>query len=235
MAEGIDVRHRRGCPARDAGKCRCKPAYQASVFDARAGRKIRRTFPTLAAAKAWRADAAGQVKRGALRVVAPTTIRQAAEMWLEGARDGSIRTRSGTAYKPSAIRGYEAALKTRIVPDLGGARLADVTRPDVQALVDRLLANGLDGSTIRNALMPLRVIYRRALARGEVAVNPTSGVEVPAVGGRRERIASPDEAAALLAAISPTDRPVWATALYGGLRRGELMALRWDDVDLGGA
>ena len=71
----------------------------------------------------------------------------------------------------------------------------------MQDLADRLLAQGLDASTIRNALMPLRAIYRRAVARGEVAVNPTSGLELPAVRGRRDRIASPEEAAALLAAL----------------------------------
>ena len=232
MAEGIEIRHARACPATDGGKCRCNPTYRAWVFDARDGKRIRKAFPTQAAAKAWRADAVGAVRRGALRAAPSATVREAAARWLDGACDGSIRTRSGTAYKPSAIRGYDAALQTRLLPALGSARLADVTRPDVQAFVDRLLGQGLDGSTIRNTLMPLRVIYRRAIARGEVAVNPTTGVELPAVRGRRERVASPAEAAALLEALTPADRPVWATALYAGLRRGELMALRWNDVDL---
>jgi integrase len=80
--------------------------------------------------------------------------------------------------------------------------------------------------------MPLRAIFRRALNRGEVAVNPTTGLELPAVRGRRDRIADPEEAVQLLAAVPPDDRAIWATALYAGLRRGELMALRWDDVDL---
>ena len=74
--------------------------------------------------------------------------------------------------------------------------------------------------------MPLRAIFRRAVSRGEVAVNPTTGLELPAVRGRRDRIASPEEAAALLAALPEEERPLWATALYAGLRRGELMALR---------
>jgi hypothetical protein len=141
------------------------------VFSAREGRKIRRSFPTLAAAKGWRSDALGQVRRGALRA-STVTVRQAAAVWLAGARDGSVRTRSGGAYKPSALRGYEAALEARILPALGGARLADVTRPDLQVLVDRLPGEGLDPSTVRNALMPLRVVYRWALARGEVAGRP---------------------------------------------------------------
>jgi integrase len=75
-------------------------------------------------------------------------------------------------------------------------------------------------------------VYRRAFARGDVAVNPTAGLELPAVRGKRDRIASPNEAAALLAALPDDDRAVWATALYAGLRRGELMALRHEDIDL---
>jgi integrase len=64
-------------------------------------------------------------------------------------------------------------------------------------------------------------------------INPTAGLTLPAVRGRRDRIASPTEAAALLAALdNEHDRAVWATALYAGLRLGELQALRAEDVDL---
>ena len=80
--------------------------------------------------------------------------------------------------------------------------------------------------------MPLRTIYRRALSHGEVAVNPTTALELPAVRGKRDRIASPDEAVALIAALPAQDRALWATAMYAGLRREELMGLRWEDVDL---
>ena len=50
--------------------------------------------------------------------------------------------------------------------------------------------------------------------------------------GRRDRIASPEEAQKLLAALDDDHRPIWATAMYAGLRRGELMALDWSHVDL---
>lgn len=56
------------------------------------------------------------------------------------------------------------------------------------------------------------------MSRGEVALNPTTDLEVPAVRGRRERFASADEAEKLIAAVPLGDRAVWATALYGGLR-----------------
>ncbi len=142
------------------------------------------------------------------------------------------RTRAGDAYKPSSVRGYQEALEGRGLPAFGAYKLSDITRMDLQDFCDRLLAEGLDPSTIRNAVMPLRAIYRRAVARGDVAVNPTTALELPAVRGRRDRIASPTEAAALIEALPVEDRALWATAMFAGLRRGELMALRWEDVDL---
>lgn len=66
-----------------------------------------------------------------------------------------------------------------------------------------------------------------------MAVNPTHDLEVPADRGRRERVATPAEARALLAALPDDDRPFWAAAFYTGMRRGELRQLRWSHVDFG--
>jgi integrase len=171
------------------------------------------------------------LRRGTLRAPTRTTLEQAAADWLVGAKQGVIRTRSGEPYKPSALRAYEQALRTKILPALGLLRLSTVTRSAVQDLVDRLVAEGLSPSTVRNAILPLRAIYRRAISRSDVLVNPTLGVALPAVRAKRERVAQPAEAQALLDALQPEDRPVWAAALYAGLRRGALRALRWQDVD----
>ncbi|HWH43278.1 MAG TPA: tyrosine-type recombinase/integrase, partial [Thermoleophilaceae bacterium] len=161
-----------------------------------------------------------------------TTVREAGAALVAGMRDGTIRNRKGQPYKPSAIRGYERCLRLRIDPELGDRRLSDVRRRDVQDLVDVLLADGLSGSTIANTLNPLQVIYRRALKREEVTTNPTTGIDVPKDEERRERIASPAEAVSLLAALLEEDRALWATALYAGLRRGELRALHAGEADL---
>jgi len=167
-----------------------------------------------------------------MRAPGKLTLREAAEAWLLGARDGSIRNRSGDRYKPSVVRTYEISLRLRLLPEFGGRKLSDIRRSDLQDFADRLLASGTDASTIRNTLMPIRAMFRRATARGDIAINPTSGLELPAVRGRRDRIASPEEASDLIESLPERDRALWATALYGGLRRGELQALRWDDVDL---
>jgi integrase len=167
-----------------------------------------------------------------MRAPTATTLRQAWETWLAGAREGRVRNRSGDAYKPSVLRSYEASMRLRVLPELGGARLSDITRITVQDVVDRMVADGHQASTVRNTLMPLRAIFRRSLTRGEVAVNPVAGIELPAVRGRRERIASPAEAARLINALPDDDQALWATAFYAGLRLGELHALREDDIDL---
>jgi integrase len=85
---------------------------------------------------------------------------------------------------------------------------------------------------VRNSLRPLQAIYRRARAREGVPVNPTRDLELPVPEHREVKIVSPSTAARLLAALPESDRAIWATALYAGLRSGELRALRWSAVDL---
>src|SRR3954454_14355212 len=104
MAQGIDTRHARGCRSRAGGRCNCKPSYQAHVWDAAQGRRIRKTFHNPAEAFSWRQDALGALERGVLRTDGGPTVAQAAEAWLTGARTGQVRNRSGDSYKPSAIR-----------------------------------------------------------------------------------------------------------------------------------
>jgi integrase len=123
-------------------------------------------------------------------------------------------------------------MRLHVLPALGAHKLSRIATGDLQALVERLQAAGLSASTIRNAILPLRAIYRRACARDGLPVNPTHGLELPAVRGSRDRIANPIEAAALLAALPEGDRAIWATAMYAGLRLGELRALQHDHVDL---
>jgi integrase len=140
-------------------------------------------------------------------------------------------TYQAQVFSPRDRKTIEQALAGKVLPALGHLRLSSVTRGAVQDLADRLVANGLAPSTVCNAVLPLRAIYRRAIARSEVLVNPTLGLALPAVRGRRDRVAPAREAWALLDARPELERPLWATALYAGLRRGELQALRWRDVD----
>jgi integrase len=236
---GIEVRHSRYCPTRTGeGLCNagrkngCRPTYLPWV--SQKGQKIRPVhgFPTIAAARSWRIAALAQHQRSALRPPARQTLEEAGEEWLEGARNGEIHSRGRKPYKPSVLRSYERALRLRVYPELGTQRISEVTLPGLQRFVNGMVAKKVDPSTIRNTVNPLRAIYRHALSIGDVAVNPTMGLQLPGVEGMRDRIATPAEAARLLAVIPEDDRALWATAFYGGLRRGELRALACKSVDL---
>lgn len=99
--EGINVRHRLNCPTRGVGTCTCQPAYQAQAWSALEGKQIRKTFASLADAKAWRQNTQVGLRQGTVRAPSPTTLNQAASEWLAAARTGVVRTRSGDPYKPS--------------------------------------------------------------------------------------------------------------------------------------
>ena len=149
---------------------------------------------------------------------AATTFRDAAlPCGSTQARAGAIRTKSGDVYKPSALRGYEQALRLRLLPPLGAHRLADCDPgADLQQLVSRLAGiwpePELDPQHGQRRTRDLQ--KRRPPGRWRDPDEPHPlGFRLPAVRGRRERIASPDEATRLLRVLPPDDRALWATAL----------------------
>lgn len=98
---GIRQRHTKTCTG---GRCSC--SWEASAYLPGEGRKVRQTFPTLAAAKAWHIDARHGAKQGTLKAPSAVTVRMAADALLEGMRDGTIQPRGGEPYKPDVTRAY---------------------------------------------------------------------------------------------------------------------------------
>src|SRR5664279_975024 len=140
---GIARYHARDCERQARGRCTCKPTYQASVYSARERKKIRKHFDSEKAARQWRAASSGAVEDGTMRAPTATTIRQAAKVLIDGMEDGSILDRSGKPYKPSTTRSYECSLRLRVLPAIGHLKLSALSRDDVQAIVDRWRAGGL--------------------------------------------------------------------------------------------
>jgi integrase len=228
MAAGIEARHARSCRSCKGGRCNCEPSYRVRLWDAQRQERIVKPFQSFAEAQSWRKDALIQLRRGRPVNAGSATLRAASDAWL----DGTIQTRSGDRYKPAAIRSYEASLRLRVLPKLGEESLADIRRADLQELVEELVGAGVAPNTIEATFIPLRAIFRREVHRDRLKVNPCGGLELPKARTRRDRIASPREGASLLAALPVGDRAIWATAMYAGLRRGELRALRARSLDV---
>jgi integrase len=207
-------------------------SYEAAVFDKRTGKKRRKSFPTLAAARSWRAEALRKVEQDTMPAANSRTLERAAQAFLAGIADGSIRDRKESIYKAGTCRTYEIQLRRQVLPHLGGLRLHEITRRDVRRLVKALRAEGLSDVTIKHALDPVHAIYRGAIEEGEVDFDPCAGLTWPKRKKPEVRVVPPAMVEGFLQAVEPRDRALWATAFFAGLRRGELRALRVEDVDL---
>jgi integrase len=230
----VYVRHQKGCAAHEGGRCRCTPSYYAQARDKDTGKVVKSpTMPTLNEAAGWLAD----FKRG--RVAAVThvpTFDELVERFLNDAERGLTRAKRGGAYAPRTITTYRQAWERHIRDDIGRVKATELTAADWQGLVDRLHSqNGLATNTISTVLMVVRATYRWACApaRRILPLNETHGLELPAPDEvARDRIAPPAEASALLASLDePGTKTAYGLAMYGGLRRCELLPCEWGWID----
>ena len=142
--------------------------------------------------------------------------------------------------KRSTLGEYESYLRVHLAPFFGDRTLESVRPADVEAFIASMRREGKAAKSILNYLGLLHSIFAYAERRGLARSNPVALVEKP-----RRPAAEPDirylddaELDALLAAVptdarGPTERSIYLTAAMTGLRQGELLALRWRDVDWG--
>jgi integrase len=232
---GIITVHQRACPTRidTSARCRCHPSFRAMVYDKRAKKQIRQTFPTAASARAWRQDTQRGVRLREVSALQAPTLEEATDELLAGMRSGAIRSRNRRPYAASTIDRYEDGMLVHVLPALGeNTRLDAIGFDDVQELIDTMAADKASASTIKNTIMPLRVIYR--LHRRRLRVNPTRELDWPEGDARESNYVEIGRMQELVEALPLLDRAAWALMLFGGLRLGEMEALWWEDVDMQG-
>jgi len=122
-------------------------------------------------------------------------------------QSGLLPTSSGSPYKPSTLRGYRLHYRNGFKPSVGSLKI-DRLSPK---LVDDLAAEG-SSSSVRNALMPLRLIVRFALQRDLITANPFQAIQLPAKHEEPVRVLSVAEANSVVVTLADRDRAVFATA-----------------------
>lgn len=232
LPEGVEGHHEKSCRSHNGSRCNCTPSYRGYATTS-AGKKLRSPWgSSVKAAQNWRSDTLASIRRGTLVEPSSITVRDAATEFIDGARAGHIHSRKRRPYRPKVVEEYNAKLNNYLLPEFGDRLLSRLQRADVQRFVDRLVANGLDGSTVNNTLDPLRRICDRAVKRDLIPVDPTDHLELPRAMGKRERVAGPVEMGELIAALPDELQALYATAAFAGKRSGELRALRCSDIDM---
>jgi integrase len=135
--------------------------------------------------------------------------------------------------RPTTLAAYRAALRTHLAPELGALPLSRVEPEDVERFIGSQRRRGVAPKTTLNALGLLHSVFEFGLRRGWCRRNPCKLVDKPRVEPSSEiRFLDQEELEALLRATAdPTDRVLFLTAALTGLRQGELLALRWRDID----
>jgi integrase len=159
--------------------------------------------------------------------VAPSriTFAQWGEQWL------NLKARSIAG---QTLDRYEDALNTHVVPVLGSKQLQKITATDIDKLYTGLtLAPG----TMTQLSFVLKTCLKSAVKKKLIAVNPAEDAEKPARNEDEAGVVlDEDQLAALVAGFKGTSLfGIVAVAAYTGMRKGEILALRWIDVDFDAA
>jgi integrase len=156
------------------------------------------------------------------------TVAQFVERWLQDWADSNVSNKTWTR--------YAQLLRKHLCAHVGSVPIQKLRAADLQKIYATMAKDELADRTRLNLHRVVSTMLKHAVQWGVVARNVTTMVDAPRVKAREVEILSPEQIQSALASLrSPELKTIAAVALGTGLRRGELLALRWQDVELDGA
>ena len=151
------------------------------------------------------------------------TVGEYVERWLKDSVRGTVRQ--------STYEAYEYMTYPHIVSSLGRVKLKVLTPVHVRTFYREKLDGGLSSATVRKMHGVLQKALDQVVSDGLIPRNAAKGIRLPQGKKKEIRPLSPDEARTLLdAARGDRLEALYVLAISTGLREGELLALRWEDV-----
>lgn len=128
--------------------------------------------------------------------------------------------------------GYKTKIKCYIIPAIGHIQIGSLRAEHVQKMVNDMMARNLSPKNIRDAYNNINAAMKKAVVLRYIAYNPCEGVVLPKLKKYRAQVYDQKLIHQLLDMTKGTDLylPVFLCVTVG-LRRGEMLALRWDDID----
>lgn len=212
------------------------PQWYCRYRDIDGKRKHRPTHqPTKALAMRFVAEVEARVSRGLVGIPEPSAMeRQGTALTLAGLAERFVREANPPTKDPKRYQSFmRYMIGKHVVPAIGAVPIAALKSGQVEVLRDRKLAEGYKVTTINNMLKAISVLYLWARKQGLYeGMNPTVGLRRTPPTGLMDYL-SGDEVAKLLVYTREHAQnvfPMVATAIYTGMRKGELFGLRWIDV-----
>jgi integrase len=165
------------------------------------------------------------------------TVATGERRTVEEAGERLIARLESLGRKPSTLSTYRSLLRTHLVRHLGAQPLDQVEPEHLEQLIAGMRRDGAGPKLINNAFTLLHQVFEFGRRRDWCSANPCSQVERPRLEENTDiRFLAVEEVEALLRTVPEdplgmTDRALYLTAAMTGLRQGELLALRWRDVD----
>lgn len=180
--------------------------------------------PRLREAERALAEINAEIARGTYREPRRIKFAAFAEEW--------IRDYARPHVKPSTFTGYECVLRTHLVPSFGSYQLADITPALVQKFQAKKVGEKrLSPNTVAKMMVLLKEMLNHAVRWEFLRASPAQHVKTVRTTRTEMDFLTPEEVTTFLDACSPELRPFFTTAVLTGMRRGELLALQWGDVD----
>jgi integrase len=162
-----------------------------------------------------------------------------AEVPFSAAAELMLRDLEARGRKPTTLYNYRSILRATLLPRIGDVAVGRATAEEVEAIATDLLDEGKAARTRAGVLKLLSQIFAYAERREWCRDNPCRNIPRPQIRESSEiRYLDQRELEALLAAVDssakpfgPVDKAIILTAAMTGMRQGELLALRWQDVD----
>ena len=169
--------------------------------------------------------ARGDAERGLVSDGGNVALSDYLKRWLNDSVRGSV--------KPVTHKSYEMLVNKHVVPALGNVRLSKLTPAHLQGFYRSKLDAGLSPPTVQYLHVVLHRALKQALRWGLVTRNVAEAVDPPKVHKKEVTPLSPEQARAFLdTARGDRLEALYVLAVHTGMRQGEHLTLRWDDVDL---